>query len=77
LQTLQITVPQALRVQLQAFQNDAEIAQPEVAVIAALEAYFEGWTPTKKAPPLPAMYDAEDGPCEVIDSFKADESSTC
>lgn len=77
MQTLQVNMPQTLRAQLQAFQNDAEIAQPEVAIIAALEAYFENWTPTKKAPPLPAMYDAEDGPCEVIASFAADEDATC
>jgi len=70
-------MPQALRAQLQAFQNDTEIEQPEAAIVAVLETYFENWTPTKKAPPLPAMYDAEDGPCEVIASFKTDEASAC
>jgi len=70
MQTLSVNVPQSLRVQLQAYQNDQDIEQPEAAMVAALEAYFQNWTPTKKAHPLPAMYDAEDGPCEVIDSFK-------
>ena len=70
MQTLSVNVPQSLRAQLQAYQNDQDIEQPEAAMVAALEAYFQNWKPTKKAPPLPAMYDAEDGPCEVIASFK-------
>ncbi|MEM9153217.1 MAG: hypothetical protein AAGB19_22580 [Cyanobacteria bacterium P01_F01_bin.3] len=70
MQTLSVTMPQALRVKLQAYQNDQNIEQPEAAIIAALDAYFQSWTPTKKAHPLPAMYDAEDGPCEVIAAFK-------
>ena len=70
MQTLNINVPQALRAQLQAYQNDRGIAAPEAAMIAALEDYFQSWVPTHKTPPLPAMYDAEDGPCEVIESFK-------
>lgn len=69
MQTLTVNVPQVLRAQLQAYQNDQNIEQPEAAMISALEAYFQNWTPTKKAPPLPAMYDAEDGPCEVVRSF--------
>ncbi|MEL6490753.1 MAG: hypothetical protein ABG776_21580 [Cyanobacteria bacterium J06555_13] len=69
-QTIKVNVPQALRAKLQAYQNDQDIAEPEKAMIAALEDYFQSWVPTKKAPLLPAMYDAEDGPCEVIESFK-------
>ncbi|MGB3572700.1 MAG: hypothetical protein WA783_06905 [Phormidesmis sp.] len=69
MQTLTVNVPQSLRTQLQTYQQDQAIEQPEAAMIAALEAYFQTWTPTHKAPPLPAMYDAEDGPCEVISSF--------
>jgi len=70
MQTLSVTVPQALRVQLQAYQNDCGIEDPATAMVAALAAYFETWTPTNKSEALPAMYDAEDGPCEVIASFK-------
>ncbi|MEL6160088.1 MAG: hypothetical protein AAFQ40_10520 [Cyanobacteria bacterium J06623_5] len=69
MQTLTVNMPQTLRIKLQAYQNDEGIALPEAAMIAALEAYFETWQPTQKTPPLPAMYDAEDGPCEVISSF--------
>ncbi len=69
MQTLSVNVPQSLRVQLQTYQQDQSIEQPEAAMVAALEAYFQTWVPTQKAPPLPAMYDAEDGPCEVIRSF--------
>ncbi|MEL6355270.1 MAG: hypothetical protein AAFR58_26550 [Cyanobacteria bacterium J06627_28] len=69
MQTLTFNVPQTLRIKLQAYQNDNDLEVPEVAVVKALEAYFETWTPTKKAASLPAMYDAEDGPCEVISSF--------
>ncbi|MGD1899178.1 MAG: hypothetical protein ACFB16_19775 [Phormidesmis sp.] len=69
MQTLHLNLPQTLRIRLQAYQNDQNIKQPEAAVVAALEAYLESWTPAKKAPPLPAMYDAEDGPCEVVSSF--------
>ena len=70
MQTLKVNVPQSIRIKLQAYQNAQEIKQPEAAVVAVLEAYLQNWTPAKKAPPLPAMYDAEDGPCEVIASFK-------
>ena len=69
MQTLTVNMPQALRVQLQAYQNDNDIETPDKAILAILEAYFQTWTPIKKADPLPAMYDAEDGPCEVISSF--------
>lgn len=69
MQTLSFSVPQALRIQLQAYQNDNGIEASEAAVIAILEAYFKTWKPTQKKDPLPAMYDAEDGPCEVISSF--------
>ncbi|MEL6553138.1 MAG: hypothetical protein AAFQ63_06730 [Cyanobacteria bacterium J06621_11] len=69
MKTFTINMPQTLRARLQTYQNDQKIEQPEVALLAALEAYFQDWTPTKKAPPLPAMYDAEDGPCEVVRSF--------
>jgi hypothetical protein len=70
MQTLTLNLPQSLRAQIQTFQRDQEIDQPEVAIIKALESYFQTWTPTKRTDPLPAMYDAEDGPCEVIDSFR-------
>ena len=69
MQTLTVNMPQALRAKLQTYQNDQNIEQAEAALIAALEDYFQDWTPTKKTPPLPAMYDAEDGPCEVVRSF--------
>lgn len=67
MQTVTVHLPQTLRAKLQLFQNEQDIAQTELAVIAALEAYFESWVPAGS--PLPAMYDGEDGPCEVIDSF--------
>ncbi len=67
MQTLTINMPQALRVQLQEYQNEQGIQQPEAAIIAALQAYFAAKPPAKG--PLPAMYDAEDGPCEVLSSF--------
>ncbi len=70
MQTLNVNMPQLLRAKLQAYQNDQDIEQPEAAIVAALEAYFQGWTPTKRVHPLPAMYDVEDGPCEVIASFR-------
>lgn len=69
MQTLKVTIPQALRAQIQRYQNEQGIELPERAVIAALEAYFTDWKPAK-AEALPAMYDAENGPCEVIDSFR-------
>ncbi len=69
MQTITVNVPQSLRAQLQTYQNDQKIEQPEAAIVAALEAYLRTWTPTQKTHPLPAMYDAEDGPCEVISSF--------
>ncbi|MEM6449899.1 MAG: hypothetical protein AAF703_06260 [Cyanobacteria bacterium P01_D01_bin.105] len=69
MQTLKVTVPQALRVQLQAYQNDSGIEDPAAAIVAALDQYFQTWKPTEKNDPLPAMYDAEDGPCEVMSSF--------
>lgn len=72
MQTLTINVPQALRAKLQAYQNDSGITDPTAAMVAALEDYFQTWTPTQKGDPLPAMYDAEDGPCEVIRSFIED-----
>jgi hypothetical protein len=67
MQTLTINMPQVLRVQLQQYQNEQGIQQPEAAIIAALQAYFEALPAANK--PLPAMYDAEDGPCEVLSSF--------
>ena len=70
MQTLTINLPQPLRAQLQAFQTDEDIEQTDAAIIKALERYFQTWNPTKKIDPLPAMYDAEDGPCEVINSFR-------
>ncbi len=70
MQTLTINLPQPLRAQIQTFQKDQDIEQAEAAVVKALESYFQTWTPTKEIDPLPAMYDAEDGPCEVIDSFR-------
>ncbi|MEL6353293.1 MAG: hypothetical protein AAFR58_16315 [Cyanobacteria bacterium J06627_28] len=69
MQTLTVNMPQTLRIKLQAYQNDNDLELPEAAVVKALEAYFDTWEPTQKATPLPAMYDAEDGPCEVISSF--------
>ncbi len=69
MQTLTLNMPQTLRAQLQDYQNDQSIAQPTDAIIAVLQAYFETWEPTTSQDPLPAMYDAEDGPCEVISSF--------
>lgn len=70
MQTLTVNLPQSIRAQLQIFQRDQNIENAEAAVVEALERYFQTWTPTKKIGPLPAMYDAEDGPCEVIDSFR-------
>ncbi|MFK8184604.1 MAG: hypothetical protein AB8B99_14630 [Phormidesmis sp.] len=70
MQTLNVTVPQALRAQLQAYQNDSGIEDPAAAMVAVLETYFQTWTPTQNSDPLPAMYDAEDGPCEVIAAFR-------
>ena len=69
MQTLNVTIPQPLRIQLQRFQNEHGIELPEKAVVAALTAYFENWQPAEMDS-LPPMYDAEDGPCEVIDSFR-------
>ena len=70
MQSLTMNMPQALRVQLQTYQNDQGISDPSAAIVAALEDYFRSWTPTQQNDPLPAMYDAEDGPCEVIASFR-------
>ncbi len=61
-------MPQSLRVRLQEYQNEQGIQQADKAVIAILQTYFESYSPAEK-PKLPAMYDAEDGPCEVISSF--------
>lgn len=61
-------MPQALRVRLQEYQNEHGIEQSEAAVVAALQDYFKSWSATT-ASELPTMYDAEDGPCEVINSF--------
>lgn len=69
MQTLTVNMPQPLRAQLQDYQNEQGIAQPADAIIAALQAYFETWSPATSPGPLPAMYDAEEGPCEVISSF--------
>lgn len=69
MQTLTVNMPQPLRARLQSYQNETEIETPEKAIIAALEAYFETWKPAKQTV-LPAMYDAEGGPCEVIESFR-------
>lgn len=73
MQTLNVNMPQTLRAKLQAYQNDKGIQDPAAAVVAALEDYLQTWTPTQKNDPLPAMYDAEDGPCEVIHSFKEEQ----
>lgn len=73
MQTLNVTVPQTLRIQIQRFQNERGIEAPEEAIVAALASYFEAWKPAK-TDPLPAMYDAEDGPCELIESFKPQNS---
>lgn len=70
MQTLNVTIPQALRIQIQRFQNERGIQAPEKAIVAALSSYFETWKPAETEA-LPAMYDAEDGPCEVIESFQA------
>jgi len=70
MQTMKVTIPQTLRTQIQRFQNEGGIAAPEDAIVAALEVYFRTWKPSKSAA-LPAMYDAEDGPCEVIESFRS------
>ncbi|MEL6813946.1 MAG: hypothetical protein AAFP03_03920 [Cyanobacteria bacterium J06598_3] len=78
MQSFTVNLPQPLRAQLQAYQNDSDIDDPQAAMVAALEAYFQTWTPTKKRDPLPTMYDAEDGPCEVMSSFVDPNSSgTC
>lgn len=69
MQTLNVNLPQPLRAKLQMYQNDQGIAAPEAAMVAILEAYLQNWTPRQKKDPLPAMYDAEDGPCEVISDF--------
>ena len=69
MQTLNVTLPQPLRIQIQRFQNERGIKAPEEAIVAALSSYFETWKPAETSA-LPAMYDAEDGPCEVIDSFR-------
>ena len=69
MQTLTVNMPQPLRAQLQEFQNEQGIVQPADAIIAALQAYFATWSPATSQAPLPAMYDAEEGPCEVISSF--------
>jgi len=68
MQTLTINMPQALRVKLQEYQNEHGIEQSEAAVVAVLQDYFQSWSATTP-PDLPTMYDAEDGPCEVIASF--------
>ncbi|EDX84321.1 hypothetical protein S7335_2018 [Synechococcus sp. PCC 7335] len=70
MQTITINLPQSLRAQLQTFRSDQNIDHLEAAVVKALESYFLTWEPAKKIDPLPAMYNAEDGPCEVIDSFR-------
>ncbi len=70
MQTLKVTIPQGLRIQIQRFQNEKDIANPEDAIVAALEAYFETWK-SAQTNALPAMYDAEAGPCEVIESFRS------
>lgn len=69
MQTLTVDMPQPLRAQLQEYQNEQGIAQPADAIIAALQTYFATWAPASPQAPLPAMYDAEEGPCEVIASF--------
>ena len=78
MQTLNVNMPQVLRVQLQAYQNDNGIEDPAAAIVAVLEDYFQTWSPTKKTAPLPAMYDVEEGPCEVMASFAENPPSrTC
>ena len=68
MQTLTLNMPQSLRVRLQEYQNEQGIQQPDKAVVAVLQAYLESYSSVEQ-PKLPAMYDAEDGPCEVISSF--------
>jgi hypothetical protein len=68
MQTLTLDMPQDLRIRLQEYQNEQGIQQPNEAVIAILQVYFASNLPMD-APQLPRMYDAEDGPCEVITSF--------
>ena len=68
MQTLTLNMPQSLRVRLQEYQNEQGIQQADKAVIAILQAYFESYSPAEKLE-LPTMYNAEDGPCEVIASF--------
>lgn len=74
MQTLKVDMPQALRVRLQEYQNEHDIHASDEAVVAVLQAYFKTWSPAT-TPELPTMYDAEDGPCEVIPSFL--EPKTC
>ena len=68
MQSLIVNMPQALRVKLQEYQNEHGIAQSEAAIVAVLQDYFQSWSAATSAK-LPEMYDAEDGPCEVISSF--------
>ena len=79
MQTLKVNLPQDLRAKLQLYQNDKAIANPTEAVVAILNAYLNEWTPSQAQSPLPAMYDAEDGPREVIPSFldNPHERSSC
>ncbi|NJM98328.1 MAG: hypothetical protein HC800_15245 [Phormidesmis sp. RL_2_1] len=69
MQTLTINMPQALRAQLQVYQNGHNMADPAAAIVAIVDAYLQLWSSTATAQSLPAMYDAEDGPCEVLPSF--------
>ena len=69
MQTLSINLPQDLRAKLQIYQNDQKITAPTDAIVAILNSYLSDWQPSQTTAPLPAMYNAEDGPCEVISSF--------
>ncbi|MGB7086621.1 MAG: hypothetical protein WBD47_13780 [Phormidesmis sp.] len=69
MQSLTVDMPQTLRAKLQEYQNEQDIDQPTEAILAILEAYLQTWSPAKAPATLPAMYDAEDGPCEVLTSF--------
>ena len=75
MQTLNVTVPQPLRVLLQHYQNQHGIDLPEAAILRILNDHLQTWQLQNEAqtPTLPAMYDAEDGPCEVIESFNQPE----
>jgi hypothetical protein len=75
MQTICLNLPQTLRIRLQEYQNAQGIEQPDTAIVAILQAYLDS-LPAAEHPKLPAMYDAEDGPCEVIPSFLEPSAQT-